>query len=101
MMALGSNVWPSVNKKTEKIAAALKRAPPGSFEFNEIDPPPTGVGSELRPRSVSESPYSINATISSTRTYQRDLIQGRFATLACRISYVPQPRRREGIVLRS
>ncbi len=48
MMAFGSNVWPSVNKKTEEIAAALKRAPPGSFEFIEIDPPPTGVGYELR-----------------------------------------------------
>ena len=40
MVVLGSNVWPSVCKKIGEIAAALKRASPGSFEFIEIVPPP-------------------------------------------------------------
>jgi hypothetical protein len=39
MVVLGSNVWPSVRKKTEEIAQALKRASPGSFEFIEIASP--------------------------------------------------------------
>jgi len=40
MVVLGSNVWPSVRNKIGEIAAALKRASPGSFEFIEIAPPP-------------------------------------------------------------
>src|ERR1019366_10359192 len=40
MVVLGSNIWPSIRPKIAEIAAASKRASPGSFEFIEIAPPP-------------------------------------------------------------
>ena len=39
MVVRGSNIWPGIRPKIAEIAAALKRASPGSFEFIEIAPP--------------------------------------------------------------
>lgn len=40
MVVLGSNIWPTIRPKIGEIAAALKRASSGSFEFIEIAPAP-------------------------------------------------------------
>jgi hypothetical protein len=40
LVFLGSNIRPSIEPKIARIAAALKRVSPGSFEFIEIAPPP-------------------------------------------------------------